>query len=63
PMAVVIPAGRYAAMERDWEEFWAMVHRIQERNADVPPEEIYAEVEEAIREIRKGGRRKPRQSA
>ncbi len=63
PMAVVIPASRYAAMERDWEEFWAMVHRIQERNANVPPEEIYAEVEEAIREVREARRRKSKQSA
>jgi prevent-host-death family protein len=57
PMAVVIPAARYAAMERQREEFWKMVEATWEKNKDVPPEEIHADVEAAIREVREAKRR------
>lgn len=62
PMAVVIPASRYEAMERRRDEFWKMVEATWEKNKDVPPEEIYADVEAAIREVREA-KRKARRSA
>src|SRR5687768_5932081 len=62
PMAVVIPASRYAALERRREEFWEWVQANWEKNKDVPPEEIYAEVEAAIQEVR-AAKRKSRRSA
>lgn len=55
-MAVVIPAGRYEAMQqarqRAWDRAWELVERAQERNRDVPYEVIEREVNEAIREVR-----------
>jgi len=54
PMAVVIPAARYQALERSRDRFWAMVDEVHERNQDVPAEVIEAEVREAIRAVRAG---------
>jgi len=51
-MAVVIPAERYAAIERSRERLWELIEKAQERNKDVPYEVIEREVEEAIREVR-----------
>jgi prevent-host-death family protein len=62
PMAVVIPASRYAAMERQREELRKTIQEIREANADVPPEEIEAEVAAALREVREA-RAKARRSA
>jgi prevent-host-death family protein len=62
PMAVVIPASRYEAMERKRQEFRAWVEANWEKNKDVPPEEIYADVEGAIQEVR-AAERKSRRSA
>lgn len=53
PMAVVIPAERYAAMERSRERMFAMMDRVHERNKDVPLEVIEAEVDEAIAAARR----------
>jgi prevent-host-death family protein len=52
PMAVVIPAQRYEAMERDRQRMWELLEKNWEKNKDVPPEVVEREVEEAIREIR-----------
>src|SRR3989304_2831981 len=52
PMAVVIPAERYASMERSRERLWELIEKAQERNKDVPYEVIEREVEEAIGEVR-----------
>ena len=52
PMAVVIPAERYASMERSRERLWELIEKAQERNKDVPYGVIEREVEEAIREVR-----------
>ena len=54
PMAVVIPAERYAAMERSRQRFLELIEAAQERNKDVPPDVIEREVAEAIREVRAG---------
>lgn len=52
PMAVVIPADRYAAMERNRERLWEMIEEIHKKNAGVTLEEIQREVDAAIREVR-----------
>jgi prevent-host-death family protein len=55
PMAAVIPAERYEAMERSRERLFELIEKAQERNKDVPYEEIQREVELAIREVRAQG--------
>ena len=52
PMAVVIPAERYAAMERNRERFFELIEKNWEHNKDVPPEEIERAIAEAIAEVR-----------
>ena len=54
PMAVVIPAERYAAMERSRERIFEFIERTHEKNRDVPGDELEAEIEAAIREVREG---------
>lgn len=51
-MAVVIPAERYEAMERDRERLFELIEKNWERNKDVPYEEIEREVQQAIEEAR-----------
>src|SRR3990170_3912312 len=60
PMAAVIPPGRYRAMEQERERMIDLLERTQERNKDVPYEVIEREVEQAIREVRKGYDKKTR---
>jgi prevent-host-death family protein len=52
PMAVVIPAGLYASLERDRERLFDLIEMNWERNKDVPYEEIEKDVDAAIREVR-----------
>ena len=52
PMAVVIPAARYEAMERSRDRLFELIEKAQERNKDVPYEVIEREIELAIREVR-----------
>ncbi len=52
PMAVVIPAERYQAIERSRERMWTLIEETQERNKDVSPEEIERAIAEAIAEVR-----------
>lgn len=49
PMAVVIPAERYASLERNRERLFAMMDAARERNQEVPPDVLEAEIEEAVR--------------
>ena len=51
-MAVVIPAERYASIERSRERLWELIEKAQERNKGVPYEVIEREVEEGVREVR-----------
>lgn len=60
PMAVVIPAERYEAMERDRERLVGLIEKNWERNKDVPYEEIEREVQQAIEEVRGTKREKIR---
>ena len=60
PMAAVIPPDRYRAMEQERERMIDLLERTQERNKDVPYEVIEREVEQAIREVRKGYDKKTR---
>lgn len=60
PMAVVIPAERYEAMERDRERLFELIEKNWERNKDVSYEEIEREVQQAIEEVRGAKREKVR---
>lgn len=62
-MGVVIPAGRYAAMERTRERMWELIEKAQARNRDVPIEEIERDIDEAIREVRAEARKQKSKSA
>jgi len=59
-MAVVIPAERYEAMQRDRERLFDLIEKSWERNKDVPYEEIEREVQQAIEEVRGTKREKVR---
>lgn len=52
PMAVVIPAERYEALERNRERLFDLVERAQQRNEDVPADAIEREVRVAVDEVR-----------
>ena len=52
PMAVVIPAKRYEALEQSREQLFSLIERNWERNKDVPFDEVEREVQEAIQEAR-----------
>ncbi len=54
PMAVVIPAERYEAMERSRQRFLDLIEENWEHNKDVPSEEIERAIELAMREVRPG---------
>ena len=58
PMAVVIPAERYEAMERSRDRLFELIEKNWEHNKDVPFEEIEREIEESIQELRKERREK-----
>jgi prevent-host-death family protein len=51
-MAVVIPAERYEAMERDRERLFDLVEQNWERNKDAPYEDIEREVQQAVEDVR-----------
>lgn len=53
PLAVVIPAARYESLERSREELRALIERVRKANASDDPEDIYADVEAAVDEVRK----------
>lgn len=38
--------------EQAWQRFWAAVDRIQERNADKDPDEVYQDVTAVVEEVR-----------
>ena len=52
PMAVVIPAERYEALERERERLWQFVEKAQAGNDDLAEEAVDALVRDAIREVR-----------
>jgi prevent-host-death family protein len=58
PMAVVIPAERYEAMEKFRERLFELIEKNWERNKDVPYEEVEREVRQAVEEAR--GQRRER---
>ena len=58
PMAVVIPAERYEAMEKSRERLFELVEENWEKNKDVPYEDVEREVQKAIEEARTRRREK-----
>ena len=52
PMAVVIPSGRYEAMEKSRERFFELIEENWERNRDISYEEIEREVQQAMEDVR-----------
>jgi len=53
PMAAVVPLSQYRQWKERREQFFALVDEARERNQSVPPEVVEAEVEEALRAVRK----------
>ena len=58
PMAVVIPADRYEALERSRERLFELIEKAQARNKDVPYETIEQEVAAAVTEVREKSRKR-----
>ncbi len=52
PMAVVIPAERYEALERNRERLFDLVEQAQQRSENVPADVIEREVRAAVDEVR-----------
>lgn len=52
PMAVVIPAERYQALERSRNRLWEIIEEVQAANRDVPREELEADIASALKEAR-----------
>lgn len=53
PVAVIISPEEYEAFQRDREaRDWAIIERVQARNADRDPDEILAEVTAVVEEVR-----------
>lgn len=52
PMAVVIPAERYEALERSRARLWALIEEAQEANRNVPVAELEDDIAVAIQEAR-----------
>jgi prevent-host-death family protein len=56
PLAVVVPVKLYEDQQRkreaNWDRIMEMLDTVHERNKDVPPEVIEAEIDEAVREAR-----------
>jgi prevent-host-death family protein len=63
PMAAVIPIQQYMQWKEQRERFFAMIDEVRERNKDIPPERIEAEVEEAVRAVRKEKQKTTRRKA
>ena len=53
PMAAVVPMSQYLQWKKQRERFFAAIDEVRERNAGATPEEIEAEVAEAVREVRR----------
>jgi PHD/YefM family antitoxin component YafN of YafNO toxin-antitoxin module len=49
-VAVIVSPEDYR--EQAWQRIWATVDRIQERNADKDPDEVYRDVTEVVEEVR-----------
>ena len=52
PMAAVIPISQYMQWKERRDRFFAMIDELREKNGDATPEEIEADVAEAVREVR-----------
>ena len=53
PMAVVIPAERYDALEKSRDRVFELIEKNWERNKGVPYEEIERDVQQAVKETRR----------
>lgn len=58
PMAVVIPADRYDALDRSRERLFALVERAQAANDQLSPDEATREAGAAVAEVRKAAKRR-----
>ena len=52
PMAVVVPLDQYQQWKERREQVFALVDEARGRNRDASPEDIEADVEEAVRAVR-----------
>lgn len=51
-MGVVIPESRYESIEERRKRMLKFMREVQEKNKDVPDDEIQRDIEEAIKEVR-----------
>lgn len=56
PMAVVIPAERYATLERNREQMWDFIEKAQAGNDGLADADVAALVESAIADVRQESR-------
>ena len=57
PLAAIIPYATYEQMQRRREAAFKVLHEIWDANKDIDPEEVAAEVERAVDEVRAARRR------
>jgi len=58
PLAALIPYAKYEQLERRREQLFRVFHETWEANKDADPEEVAADVERAVEELRAERRRK-----
>jgi prevent-host-death family protein len=52
PFAVVISPDQYSMVEKELERAWQTVDRVQERNAEKNPEEVFQDVTATVEAVR-----------
>ncbi|NLU50086.1 MAG: type II toxin-antitoxin system Phd/YefM family antitoxin, partial [Syntrophomonadaceae bacterium] len=55
PMAAIVPISEYEKWEKERQEFFNLVFKVQETNRQVDLEKLISEVAETIRETREHG--------
>jgi len=55
PMAAIVPISEYEKWEKERQEFFDLVFKVQETNRQVDLEKLISEVAETIRETREHG--------
>jgi len=63
PVAAVIDMERYERLTRAWDESFAVLDRIRDKNRDKHPEQVESDVAAAVAEVRAAPRTKSRKRA
>ncbi len=59
PMAVLVPVELYEKWQKQREQFFALIEEARERNKDVEPQILEAEIQDAIHAVREEKRPQP----